>query len=73
MESAGSRDLFVFYELLIWGIREGNLNLIKDQIDNTFPKILQDCLVNRRTLDRFLAFFTPQVADILKKLFETVK
>ena len=24
MESAGSKDLFVFYELLLWALREGN-------------------------------------------------
>lgn len=59
MESAGSKDLFVFYEMLIWGIRERNIKFIDEQINQAFPKIIADCLVNRRTLDRFLAFFTP--------------
>jgi len=25
IESAGSKDLFVFYELLIWGIKDDNV------------------------------------------------
>lgn len=67
MESAGSKDLFVFYELLIWGIKEKNLGFVIDQIDTQFPKIVNECLINKRTQDRFLAFFTTQVAEILKK------
>ena len=59
MESAGSRDLFVFYELLVWAIRERNSDLFIDQLNSTFPKILIDCLEHRRIMDRFLAFFTP--------------
>jgi hypothetical protein len=59
MESAGSRDLFVFYELLVWAVKEKNLDLFLDQLNVTFPKILQDSLENRRIMDRFLAFFTP--------------
>jgi hypothetical protein len=30
MESAGSKDLFVFYELLVWGIRERNQEFFED-------------------------------------------
>ena len=40
MESAGSKDLFVFYELLIWGIKERNVEFLTDQIDLQFPRIV---------------------------------
>ena len=30
MESSGSKDLFVFYELLVWSIREKNLDFFTD-------------------------------------------
>lgn len=59
MESAGTKDLFMFYELLIWGLKEGNMPFLRDQVECTFPRIVFDCVENKRTLDRFLAFFTP--------------
>jgi len=30
MENAGSKDLFVFYEMLLWGIKESNIDFIRD-------------------------------------------
>lgn len=73
MENAGTKDLFLFYELLIWGLKEGNLPFLKDQIETSFPRIVYDCVGNRRTLDRFLAFFTTQVAEMLIKIFDQFK
>lgn len=72
MENAGSKDLFVFFELLVWAIKEGNLDFIQEQIDKSFPNIVDDCLKNQRTLDRFLAFFTPSTIEIVQKYFENL-
>eukprot|EP00347_Sterkiella_histriomuscorum_P007735 403347755 len=73
MENAGSKDLFVFYELLIWAIKAGNVEFVEDQIQNSFKAIILDCLKNKRTFDRFLAFFGPQEIEQVKKLFENLQ
>ena len=65
IEQTGSRDLFVFFEVLLWGIKQHNLDFVREQIEKSFPQIVYECLTNRRVLDRFLAFFTVQVAEIL--------
>lgn len=70
IEQTGSRDLFVFFEVLLWGIKQHNLDFVRDQIEHSFPLIVFESLSNRRVLDRFLAFFTVQVAEILQNLFE---
>jgi len=48
MENAGSKDLFVFYEMLLWGIKEGNMDFIKDQIEINFRSIVKECMNNKR-------------------------
>lgn len=58
MEQTGSKDLFVFYDLLLWGIKVQNLSFVIDQIDEAFPRIVYDCLSNRRIMERFQAFFS---------------
>lgn len=30
IEQTGSRDLFVFYDVLIWGIKQHNLDFVRD-------------------------------------------
>ena len=61
MENAGSKDLFVWYEMLLWGIREGNLEFVIDeQINKGFSKIVEDSCKYPRIMDRFMAFFVQQ-------------
>ncbi len=47
MENAGSKDLFVFYEMIVWSIREDKIQFAIEQIDQVFPKIVEDCLANQ--------------------------
>ena len=48
IENSSSRDLFVFYEMLVWGIKQGMYDYVVDMVERAFKPIINDAVRNQR-------------------------